>query len=323
MAIVITGVAGFIGSHLANNLLNSGELVLGIDNINSYYDINLKKARLEDLYKHKNFTFIKKNIADDDLYNSLKQYKNIKSIIHLAAQAGVRHSLTHPFDYVESNLIGHVRILELARSIDGLDKLIYASSSSVYGKNKKLPFAVDDKVDNPISLYAATKKSDELMSYAYSHLYNIPQIGLRFFTVYGPWGRPDMAVYIFTKAINEGFPIRVFNHGEMSRDFTFIDDIINGITASLKLSIHSSETPHRIYNLGNDKSEKLMDLIKLIENSLGKKAECLYEPIQPGDVKETKADISSSRKDLGFSPSTSLNEGVPRFVKWYKEFYEG
>ena len=322
MAIVLTGVAGFIGSHLADNLLNSGEIVLGVDNINSYYDINLKKARLENLYKYKNFTFIKKNIADENLYNSLKKYKDIKSIIHLAAQAGVRHSLTHPFDYVESNLIGHLRILELARSLDSLDKLIYASSSSVYGKNKKLPFAVDDKVDNPISLYAATKKSDELMSYAYSHLYKIPQVGLRFFTVYGPWGRPDMAIYIFTKAINEGLPIRVFNHGKMSRDFTFIDDIIDGITASLKLTMHSAETPHRIYNLGNDKSEKLMDLIKLIESSLGKKAECLYEPIQPGDVKETRADISSSRKDLGFSPSTSLSEGVPRFVKWYKDFYK-
>lgn len=322
MTILVTGVAGFIGSHVAMALLERGETVLGVDSINDYYDVALKEARLSRLLEHEGFEFVKKNLADPDLSEVLKPYQGVNRIVHLAAQAGVRYSLTHPFAYIEANLIGHLRVLEYIRTLKNFKHLVYASSSSVYGNSSNLPFSVEDRVDHPISLYAATKKSDELISYVYSHLYGIPQTGLRYFTVYGPWGRPDMALYIFTKAIEEGKPIRVFNGGNMSRDFTYIDDIVSGTIAALDLSPAISDAlPYRNYNLGNQKPEKLLHLISLLENALGKRAEKLLEPMQPGDVRETYADIEASRRDLGFEPSTPLSLGIQRFVDWYRSYH--
>lgn len=325
MTVLVTGAAGFIGYHLTEALLARGEQVLGIDNLNDYYDVRLKEARLARLEGRNGFTFHKIDIADFEAMQALmKDHRDIKRIVHLAAQAGVRYSLENPFAYVTANLVGHMTMLEIARHQPDFEHLVYASSSSVYGGNTKLPFSVDDPTDTPVSLYAATKKSDELMSHCYSHLYRIPQTGLRFFTVYGPWGRPDMAMYIFCKAISAGKPIPVFNHGDMFRDFTYVDDIVAGVIASLDNTpvVTDENTPCRVYNIGNHKSEPLMRMIGLIEEALGKKAEIDLLPMQPGDVKETFADIDAISRDTGFKPTTPIDVGVPKFVEWFKS-YEG
>ena len=324
MTVLVTGAAGFIGYHAALRLLSQGEQVVGIDNMNPYYSPTLKDDRLRGLLDHQNFTFHQIDIADRIAMDEAVAGLKLTSIIHLAAQAGVRHSLKNPFAYVEANLVGHMVILEIARHQDNLEHLIYASSSSVYGGNSKIPFSEDDAVDHPVSLYAATKKSDELISQSYSHLYGIPQTGLRFFTVYGPWGRPDMALWLFTEAILAGRPIRVFNHGDMRRDFTYVDDIVTGVLAARdrppKIDA-ASGTPHRIYNIGNNHPEQLLRFIEVIENSLGKKAERILEPMQPGDVKETYADLTAIRRDLGFQPTTTIDDGIPRFTSWYRDYH--
>ncbi|MCF8474226.1 MAG: GDP-mannose 4,6-dehydratase [Emcibacter sp.] len=330
MAIVVTGAAGFIGFNVSRLLLERGEEVIGIDNLNDYYDVNLKKARLAEIEHHSSFTFLKLDFSDFNALKSALDKHNIKKIIHLGAQAGVRYSLTNPFVYIQSNLVGHLNIMEYCRHLDGFEHLVYASSSSVYGGNKNMPFSVDDRVDNPVSLYAATKKADELMSQSYSHLYRMPQTGLRFFTVYGPWGRPDMAMWIFTQKILAGEPIPVFNYGDMLRDFTYIDDIIDGIVRCLDNppkdngTMHTigSNAPHRVYNIGNNNTEKLLDMIKVLEDALGQKAEMNLLPIQPGDVKETAADITAIQNDLGFEPKTKIQEGIPKFIHWYKQYHK-
>ena len=324
MTVLVTGAAGFIGYHAALRLLSQGERVVGIDNMNPYYSPTLKDDRLRGLLDHQNFTFHQIDIADRIAMDEAVAGLKLTSIIHLAAQAGVRHSLKNPFAYVEANLVGHMVILEIARHQDGLEHLIYASSSSVYGGNSKIPFSEDDPVDHPVSLYAATKKSDELISQSYSHLYGIPQTGLRFFTVYGPWGRPDMALWLFTEAILAGRPIRVFNHGDMRRDFTYVDDIVTGVLAARvrpPKNDAASGPPHRIYNIGNNHPEQLLRFIEVIENSLGKKAERILEPMQPGDVKETYADLTAIRRDLGFQPTTTIDDGIPRFTSWYRDYH--
>ena len=322
MSVLVTGAAGFIGSHVSRALLARGDEVVGIDNLNTYYDVNLKEARLATLTDQKGFTFERLDIADKDAVSALSSsHPDIDRIVHLAAQAGVRHSLDHPHDYTSANVEGHLNMLELARHVDGMKHMVYASSSSVYGGNTDIPFSVDDRVDNPVSLYAATKRAGELMARCYSHLYGIPATGLRFFTVYGPWGRPDMSAFIFTKAISERRPIRVFNNGDMMRDFTYIDDIVAGVLASLD-TIPDDSPPHRIYNLGNHKSEPLMRFINVIEQALQLKAEIILEPMQPGDVKETYADIEASRNDLGFEPATTIDDGIPRFVDWYRDYHK-
>jgi len=323
MTILVTGAAGFIGYHVSEALLRRGDHVLGLDNLNAYYDPALKEARLARLKRHNAFEFIKTDLADHEGFMRAMQGRDdVTRVIHLAAQAGVRYSLDHPFAYVDANLTGHLSILEFCRHQKGFENLVYASSSSVYGGNTKLPFAVEDRVDTPVSLYAATKRANELMSHCYAHLYGIPQTGLRFFTVYGPWGRPDMALYIFTKAITEGRPISVFNHGDMKRDFTYIDDIVTGVIASCDSVPPAKDgVPHRVYNIGNHRSEPLMRLIELLEQALGKKAETRFEPMQPGDVKETYADISAIQRDLGFAPTTPIDVGVPKFVAWYREYH--
>ncbi len=322
MSVLVTGAAGFIGSHVSRALLARGDEVVGIDNLNTYYDVNLKEARLATLTDQKGFTFERLDIADKDAVSALSSsHPDIDRIVHLAAQAGVRHSLDHPHDYTSANVEGHLNMLELARHVDGMKHMVYASSSSVYGGNTDIPFSVDDRVDNPVSLYAATKRAGELMARCYSHLYGIPATGLRFFTVYGPWGRPDMSAFIFTKAISERRPIRVFNNGDMMRDFTYIDDIVAGVLASLD-NIPDDSPPHRIYNLGNHKSEPLMRFINVIEQALQLKAEIILEPMQPGDVKETYADIEASRNDLGFEPATTIDDGIPRFVDWYRDYHK-
>ena len=321
MTVLITGAAGFIGFHTALRLLDRGERVVGIDNVNDYYSVALKQARLDQLLEHPGFTFHRIDLADREALPALRpELRDVDRVVHLAAQAGVRYSLEHPFAYVDSNLIGHMTILEFCRHQPDFRNLVYASSSSVYGGNTKLPFAVEDRTDSPVSLYAATKKANEHMSYCYSHLYGIPQTGLRFFTVYGPWGRPDMALYIFTKAITEGQPIRVFNHGDMMRDFTYIDDIVTGVIASLDTPADGTP-PHRVYNIGNHQSEPLMRMISVLEDALGMKAVTRMEPMQMGDVKETYADIEAIRSDLGYEPTTPIDVGVPRFVEWYKRYH--
>ena len=324
MTVLVTGAAGFIGYHTALRLLSRGERVVGVDNLNPYYSPTLKDERLRGLLDHQNFTFHQIDIADRIAMNEAVADLKLTSIIHLAAQAGVRYSLKNPFAYVEANLVGHMVILEMARHQDSLEHLIYASSSSVYGGNSKIPFSEDDPVDHPVSLYAATKKSDELISQSYSHLYGIPQTGLRFFTVYGPWGRPAMALWLFTEAILAGRPIRVFNHGDMRRDFTYVDDIVTGVLAARdqppKIGT-ASGSPHRIYNIGNNHPERLLRFIEVIENSLGKKAERILEPMQPGDVKETYADLTAIRRDLGFQPTTTIDDGIPRFTSWYRDYH--
>ena len=319
--ILLTGAAGFIGFHVAEALLKRGDVVLGIDNLNPYYDVALKEARLAQLEKNSRFSFRKADISDREAMKQVAaEHPEITAIVHLAAQAGVRHSLVDPYVYVQSNVMGQVVMLELARATANLHHFVYASSSSVYGGNAKLPFAVNDPTTRPDSLYAATKSAGELAARTYAHLYGIAATGLRFFTVYGPWGRPDMALFIFTRAILAGRPIRVFNRGEMWRDFTFIDDVVNGVVRALDRPPAGSP-PHALYNLGNHRSEKLTDFIAVLEEALGRKAEVRLEPMQPGDVPATYADIEESRRDLGFEPTTSIRDGIPRFVQWYKGHY--
>ena len=317
--ILITGCAGFIGFHATKKLLEQGHIVIGLDNLNHYYDVNLKISRLNILKKFENFIFEQLDLKEHiNIVSLAKKYPEIQLVLHLAAQAGVRYSLINPFAYTDSNIIGHVAILELARNLLNLEHLVYASSSSVYGANEKLPFDIDDRVDTPISLYAATKKSGELISYCYRHLFGIKATGLRFFTVYGPWGRPDMSAFIFTKAILNNKTIPVFNHGNMRRNFTYIEDIVAGISSCL----FSSSLKSNIYNLGNNRSESLMDFICELEKQLGRKANIDFQPMQPGDVKETIADISASQRDFGFAPKTNISEGLQNFVAWYKDYYK-
>ena len=317
--ILVTGAAGFIGYHVTQALLAQGERVLGIDNLNSYYDPALKEARLGRLLAHNAFEFRRMDISEPEAVLALGE-EEIDGIVHLAAQAGVRYSLENPFAYVQSNVMGQVAMLELARRLGALSHFVYASSSSVYGANTKTPFAVGDAVEKPSSLYAATKRADELFGHAYAHLYGIPSTGLRFFTVYGPLGRPDMAPILFAKAIAAGEPIRVFNHGEMWRDFTYIDDIVDGVVRALDRPPAQSP-PHALYNLGNNRTEKLTDFIAEIEKAFAKKAHMKMEPMQPGDVPATSADIESSRRDLGFNPRTPISQGIPKFVAWFKDYY--
>ena len=322
MTILVTGAAGFIGYHVSTALLDRGERVVGLDNVNSYYDAALKRARLDRLNEGSGFVFVERDITAEDTFADLAtSHPEISRVIHLAAQAGVRHSIEHPFDYIQANLVGHTRVLEYCRH-NACEHLVYASSSAVYGGNTKLPFSVDDRVDRPISLYAATKRADELMSHAYSHLYDLPQTGLRFFTVYGPWGRPDMAMFKFTKALLAGDPISLYNNGDMKRDFTYIDDIVAGIIAVLDKPPGGGEgTPYEVYNIGNNRPEPLMRVIELLEESTGRKTELVFEPMQPGDVKETYADIEPIRSAVGFEPRTSIDKGIPNFVEWYFAYH--
>ena len=323
MAVLVTGAAGFIGYHVCAALLARGENVIGVDMVHDYYDVALKEARLVKLADHANFSFHRIDIADRGALTAACGNAGIERIVHLAAQVGVRHSLTHPFDYHRGNLEGHLSVLEFCRGLDACAHLVYASSSSVYGGNKKLPFSETDPVDLPISLYAATKKAGELMSHSYSHLYRLPITGLRFFTVYGPWGRPDMAAWLFVRAILAGEPIQVFNHGDMMRDFTYIDDIVTGVLIVLDQPPEddTDAAPHRVYNIGNNRSEKLMHFIGLIEDALGQKAEIEFAPMQDGDVKKTYADIDAIKSRFGFTPKTTIEEGVPKFVAWYRDYH--
>ncbi len=320
--ILVTGAAGFIGSAVSEALLARGETVLGVDNLNDYYDVALKDARLARLADKPDFSFRKLDIADRDAMLALAlEFPAIDRIVHLAAQAGVRYSLVNPYAYVQSNVMGQVVMLELARALPALKHFVYASSSSVYGANEKTPFAVGDAVDRPSSLYAATKRTDELFGYAYAHLYGIPSTGLRFFTVYGPWGRPDMAPFIFARAVSAGEPIKVFNYGEMWRDFTYIDDIVNGVVRALDRP-PTATPPHALYNLGNHKPEKLTDFIAELEKALGRKAVMDMHPMQPGDVLQTYADIEISRDVLGYEPTTPISTGIPKFIDWFRGYNE-
>lgn len=329
MRVLVTGAAGFIGFSVTSYLLARGDTVLGIDSLNDYYDVALKRARLTELSKSgEGFAFKRVDFADHVALDSALDGERFDRIVHLGAQAGVRYSIENPRAYLQANLAGHLNILEIARHRQ-VEHLVYASSSSVYGGNTSLPFRVEDRVDQPLSLYAATKKADELMSETYAHLYRLPQTGLRFFTVYGPWGRPDMAMWLFTKAIIEGRPINVFGEGRMRRDFTYIDDIVAGIVACLDsppaddgiLKAGGSISPHRIYNIGNSRSEDLSEMISLIEKACGKTSNRNLMPMQPGDVRDTYADISAIQRDLGFEPRTPISEGVPRFVQWYQDYH--
>jgi UDP-glucuronate 4-epimerase len=323
MSILLTGAAGFIGFHVAKALLKRGERVIGVDNLNEYYDVRLKKARLAQLGRFPGYSFFKVDVADrGGVLNIVERHKELRSIIHLAAQAGVRYSLENPYAYIDANVMGTLVMLEAARRVESLTAFTYASSSSVYGTNKKQPFSVDDRVDQPVSLYAATKRSCELLAHTYSRLYGLPATGLRFFTVYGPWGRPDMAAYLFTRAILEGEPIKVFNEGRMARDFTYIDDIVAGtIAAHDRPPDNTTVSLHRIYNLGNHRPEKLLDFIRIIERELGRTARKELLPLQPGDVPESFADIEASRRDLGFEPKITIEVGIARFVQWYKQYH--
>ncbi|MEZ5039020.1 MAG: NAD-dependent epimerase [Saprospiraceae bacterium] len=351
MKILVTGTAGFIGYHLANRLLAEGHEVIGLDSINNYYDVSLKIGRLEAAgiprnqiaYKellqsqtNPGYQFIQLHLEDDASLNQLFQAQQFDMVCHLAAQAGVRYSLKNPKAYIQSNIVGFGHILEACRHFK-IKHLVYASSSSVYGLNKKMPFSTQDHVDHPVSLYAASKKSNELMAHTYSHLFGLPTTGLRFFTVYGPWGRPDMALFLFTKAILSGQPIKVFNHGNMKRDFTYIDDIVEGVLRVIPspalanehwengntLDVATSSAPYRIYNIGNHKPVRLLDFIEAIEMATGKTAIKEMLPIQPGDVEETFADVGDLMTDFGYKPSMPLEEGVERFVEWYKGYYGG
>lgn len=354
MKILITGVAGFIGYFIANKLLNRGDTVVGIDNINNYYDVSLKYARLNNLgisekaedwnitvqsSSFLNFSFIRMNIENREKLYELFAKEKFDKVCHLAAQAGVRYSLENPYAYVNSNLLGFVTILEACRH-NNIKHLVYASSSSVYGNNTKMPLSTRDNVDHPISLYAATKKSNELMAHTYSHLFGLPTTGLRFFTVYGPWGRPDMALFLFTKAIKENKPIQVFNNGNMFRDFTYIDDIVEGISRVIDsppvsssfqkrnenvqtngLSQKEKTVPYKVYNIGNSSPVSLMDYISAIEKNIGKEAEKIFLPMQPGDVPRTEADVTDLQEDMGYKPNTPVSTGIERFIEWYKSFY--
>ncbi len=327
-SILVTGAAGFIGFHVAHHLLRTGKNVIGIDNLNSYYDQQLKRDRLTQLAKMDGqFTFLECDFSDHVALEAALKGQEFGSIVHLGAQPGVRYSIENPRAYIQSNLVGHLNMLELARHRQ-ISHMVYASSSSVYGQNEKIPFSVDDRVDHPVSLYAATKKSDELISESYSHLYRIPLTGLRFFTVYGPWGRPDMAPWLFTEAILTGRPIKIFNHGKMRRDFTYIDDIVAGILATLasppldnaKQKHGGSVSPHAIYNIGNNQSEELGHFIEVIEAACGRKAEKVMMDMQAGDVPVTYADIDAISEDHGYSPSTSIDVGIPAFVNWFRGY---
>lgn len=334
MKFLVTGAAGFIGYHVAERLLTAGHQVVGIDNLNDYYDVGLKTARLDRLADKPGFRFIKLDLADREGMAALFAEHQFQRVIHLGAQAGVRYSLVNPLAYADANLIGHLNVLEGCRH-NKVEHLLYASSSSVYGLNRKLPFATEDSVDHPVSLYAATKKANELMSHSYSHLYGLPTTGLRFFTVYGPWGRPDMALFKFTKAILAGESIDVYNHGEMHRDFTYIDDITEAIVrlqavipqADLSWTVEqgspaTSSAPYHVYNIGNNSPVKLMEYITALEQALGVTARKNMLPMQPGDVMDTSADTAELYRDIGFKPETSVEEGVKRFVDWYKAFYQ-
>jgi UDP-glucuronate 4-epimerase len=322
MSHLVTGAAGFIGFHTCSELLARGESVVGVDSINDYYDPALKEARLKLLLAHPNFTFHKADIAAPlEMEDVAKRHPDISRVIHLAAQAGVRYSLINPYAYTHSNIDGQVVMLEFARHLKQCDHFVYASSSSVYGANKKLPFSVEDRVDNPVSLYAATKKAGELIAHSYSHIYGLPTTGLRFFTVYGPWGRPDMAAFLFVKAMLAGEPIKVFNHGDMKRDFTFVDDIVAGILAIAAKQPDGPGAPAKVYNIGNHRSEQLTRFISILEDSLGIQANVVLEPMQPGDVKETFADIQPICDDFGFYPKITIDVGLPKFVHWYRDFY--
>ncbi len=321
MIVLLTGAAGFIGFHLGRRLLEEGHTVIGVDNLNPYYDVKLKETRLAQLAQHRNFKFYREDFSDREAMQALMlQHQDITHIVHLGAQAGVRYSLRDPYTYIDSNVMAQVVMLECARLLPQLEHLVYASSSSVYGGNTKLPFSESDRVDQPVSLYAATKKAAELISHAYGHIYQIPTTGLRFFTVYGPWGRPDMAAYIFTRKIISGEPIEVFNHGKMQRDFTYIDDIIAGTMGAIRRT-PSVGAPTQVYNLGNHRSEDLLEFIGVIEQSLGREAKKIFLPLQPGDVPATYADIEAAERDLGFKPTTTIHEGIPKFVAWYKDYH--
>lgn len=331
MKVLLTGVAGFIGHSVCLSLLARGDIVIGVDNLNDYYDVSLKLARLASIQAHpnaKNFKFVKLDLAEQVATAKLFHDEKPDSVVHLAAQAGVRYSLENPYAYINSNIVAFTNILEACRAIQP-QHLVYASSSSVYGGNTKLPFSETDNVDHPVSLYAATKKANELMAHTYSHLYNIPTTGLRFFTVYGPWGRPDMAPFLFADAIFKGRPIKVFNHGDMMRDFTYIDDIVEGVirvmdkpaTSDINALETNTNAPYRLFNIGNNRPEKLLDFIALLEQSIGKKAQQEFLPMQPGDVKSTYADTTALNAWVGFKPNTPLQAGVEKFVSWYRDFY--
>ena len=330
MAVLVTGAAGFIGAATARALLERGDEVVGIDNVNDYYDPALKQARLRKLNHDfaNRFGFERLDFADADALKTFADQIDFDGIVHLGAQAGVRYSIENPAAYVQSNLVGHCNMLELARA-HRVRHMVYASSSSVYGGNKSLPFRVEDRVDHPLSLYAATKKADELLSESYASLYGLPLTGLRFFTVYGPWGRPDMAMWIFVRALYAGEPLPLFNGGEMRRDFTYIDDIVRGVVACLdgppaddgQMKAGGTTAPHALYNIGNSRSEDLMRVVELLERETGRKALLDPKPMQPGDVRETYADISAIERDHGFKPATSIDKGLPRFVEWYREYH--
>ena len=331
--VLVTGAAGFIGFHLAKRLLNDGYQVVGLDNMNPYYDVSLKEARLEDLKKEANFTFFQADLCDRPVLEDLFARQTFEVVVNLAAQAGVRYSLENPYAYVDSNLVGFINLLECCRH-QAAKHLVFASSSSVYGANTRMPFSVHHNVDHPVSLYAATKKANELMAHTYSHLYRLPCTGLRFFIVYGPWGRPDMALFLFTRAILEDRPIKVFNHGKMQRDFTYIDDIIEGVARVMgrlpevnpdwsgdEPDPGTSSAPYKVYNIGNNNPVELIKFIEVIEDALGKKAEKKMMDIQPGDVAATYADVDDLMEDVGFKPDTSIEIGIKRFVEWFKGFY--
>lgn len=333
MRILVTGAAGFIGSTLAHRLLDRGDEVLGYDNLNPYYDVSLKEARLARLDAREGFSFGRADLEDRSAMEKAFAEFKPQRVVNLAAQAGVRYSLENPKAYIDSNIIGFLNVLECCRH-GGIEHLVYASSSSVYGANRKLPFAVEDSVDHPVSLYAATKKSNELMAHTYSHLFQLPTTGLRFFTVYGPWGRPDMALFLFTRKILAGEPIDVFNYGKHTRDFTYIDDIVEGVIRTLDRvpaadpdfdpmapSPASSSAPYRVYNIGNHRPVQLSRYIELIEQALGRTAEKRLLPLQPGDVPDTEADVDALMRDTGYHPETPVETGIGRFVAWYREFY--
>jgi UDP-glucuronate 4-epimerase len=333
MRVLVTGAAGFIGSHLSQRLLARGDEVLGYDNLNAYYDPQLKQARLDRLLPLQGFRFVQASLEDRAALEAVFDDFKPQRVVNLAAQAGVRYSLENPQAYVDSNIVGFLNILEACRH-RGIEHLVYASSSSVYGANKKLPFAVEDSVDHPVSMYAATKKANELMAHTYSHLFGLPTTGLRFFTVYGPWGRPDMALFLFTRKILAGEPIDVFNHGRHTRDFTYVDDIVEGVIRTLDRvpgpdpaydpldpTPASSSAPYRVYNIGNHQPVQLLRYIEVLEDCLGRKAQRNLLPLQPGDVPDTYADVSALQRDTDYSPSTSIETGVRRFVDWYRDFY--